>query len=126
MNNNRLISIIAEYFNTLFKNDYIISLNGNKNVSCLSIKNGHVGYSIDNERWTFIDEDDIIAVTTTATELTISATFHREYRFIARQKTNEEKVNGLVETITNILAGREELNMIKEYLDELKKVNKSI
>lgn len=119
-----LKSIIAEYFKTFFKNDYIISLNG-KNISCLSVRDGHVGYSIDKENWTFIDEDDIIAVNTTTKELKILTNFDEEFRFIARQKTNEEKVNELVEIITDILAGREELDMIKEYLDELKKVNKA-
>lgn len=124
MNNNRLINIIVEYFNTFFKNDYIVSFNGNKNVSYVSVRGGYVGYSIDKEGWTFIDEDDIIGVTTTPTKLTISTNFRKQYCFTARQKTNEEKVNELVEVITDRLAGREELDMIKEYLDELKKVNK--
>lgn len=124
MNNNRLINIIVEYFNTFFKNDYIVFFNGNKEVFYLSARGGYVGYFIDKEGWTLIDEDDIITVTTSATKLTILTNSHKEYCFIARQKTNEEKVNELVEAITARLAGREELNMIKEYLDELKKVNK--
>lgn len=132
MNNSRLItikmldSIIAEYFKTFFKNDYIISVDGNKRVFGLSVRNGHVGWSTDKKNWTFIDDSDIIAVNTTAKELKILTNFDEEFCFIARRKTKEEKINELVETITDILAGREELNMIKEYLNELKKVSKNI
>ena len=124
MNNNRLINIIIEYFKTFFKNDYIISFDGNKNVSYASVRGGYVGYFIDGEGWSFIEENDIISVTTSPTKLTISTNYRKQYSFIAREKTNEEKVNELVDAITDRLAGREELNMIKEYLDDLKKVNK--
>lgn len=124
MNNDRLIKIIAEYFNTFFKNDYLIFFNGNKNVPYLSVRGGYVGYFTDEEGWIFINEDDIISVTISVTKLTILTNYHKEYRFIARQKTNEEKVNELVDAIVDRLTGREELNMIMEYLNELKKVNK--
>ena len=124
MNNDRLIKIIAEYFNTFFKNDYLIFLNGNKNVPYLSVRGGYVSYFTDEDDWTLIKEDDIISVTISVTKLTILTNCHEEYRFVARQKTNEEKVNELVDAIVDRLAGRKELNMIIEYLDELKKVNK--
>lgn len=119
--NNRLISIIIEYFD-VFKDDYVISINGNEDASFIVVDN-RVSYKMyDSDFWTIIKADEIAEVITTATKLTILTNFHKEYCFIARRKTNAEKVNELVDAITERLAGREELNMIKEYLDELKKV----
>lgn len=123
--NIRFSNIIGDFFSA-YKDDYVISINGSENVSYIVTDNRVSFKKYGSDFWTIISVDEMAEIITSPTKLTILTNFRKEYRFIARQKTNEEKVNELVETITDILAGREELNMIKEYLDELKKVNKSI
>lgn len=121
--NNRLIKIIAEYFNT-FMDDYIISVNGNKNASYMVIHN-RVVYKINEGECTTIKASEIIAVSTTAARLTIKTILGEEHYFIARPKTKEEKINELIHIIKNILSGRKELNMIERYLDKLEEVSKA-
>ncbi|MBQ7820576.1 MAG: hypothetical protein IJ341_12880 [Bacteroidales bacterium] len=121
--NTRFSNIIGDFF-TAYKDDYVISINGDENVSYIVSHNRVSFKKYGSNFWTIVKVDEMAEIITSPTKLTILTNYHQQYRFIARQKTNEEKVNELVEAITNRLAGREELNMIKEYLDELKKVNK--
>lgn len=121
--NTRFSNIIGDFF-TAYKDDYVISINGNENVSYIVSDNRVSFKKYGSDFWTIVKVDEMAEIITSATKLTILTSYHQQYRFIARRKTNGEKVNELVDAIEDRLAGREELNMIKEYLDELKKVNK--
>lgn len=121
--NTRFSNIIGDFF-TEFRDDYVISINGDENVSYIVSDNRVSFKKYGSDFWTIVKVDEMAEIITSATKLTILTNYHKQYRFIARRKTNDEKVSELVDAIEERLAGREELNMIKEYLDELKKVNK--
>lgn len=140
-----LIKHIKEYFNTFNNKEYTIYVNGTPTEKCELNTFNNRDYTIyvngtptekcelndytnyvvwrplDNNKldWDFIEARDIEAIKLSATTMEIITTNGKEYNFVAKPKTKEEKAKELIFWAKMSLHNHDYDDVLK-YLDDLK------
>ena len=121
--NNDLLNHINEYFNTFNNKDYIIYVDGTPTEWCkVNSYAERVAWNIpssNNDYNVYGCEIDVIRFTPTTME--IVKTNGKEYKFVAKRKTKEEKAKKLILQAKNALNALNAhlINDAMGYLDEL-------
>lgn len=122
---NKMVKHIKEYFNTFPNKDYTIYVDGvPAEWCCLDDNTGRVVWDIPSDNsdtgrsWFWVNVRDIEAIRLTSTTMEIVKTNGKEYNFVAKRKTKEEKAKNLILKAKNTL-NVHLINVTMDYLNEL-------
>ena len=123
MNSNNLLKYINEYFNTFNNKDYTIYVDGISADKCyLNDCGSCVIWSIptnsDESDWYRVYACEIHEVSMTATTMVIKKTNGKEYTFVAKVKTKEQRAKEIILKAKTALHVHL-INDAMDYLDEL-------
>ena len=121
---NNLLYYIAEYFKS-FKNGHVIYVDDFPTDSC-NVTEKSIAFFIKDIEYK-IEKDQIDEVSVTATRLTIKTKCHKEYNFVAKPLSKNEKMEQTILELKNrlicMLPPTQYSIFVEPYIDELKRLN---
>lgn len=121
---NNLLYYIGEYFKS-FKSGYVIYLESIPTDSCNVTEKSITFFIGDTE--CKIKKEQIAEVSVTATNLTIKTKCHKEYNFVAKPLSKDEKMEEAIleleNELINVLPYKQYSLYIEPYIDNLKRLN---
>ncbi len=121
---NNLLYYIGEYFKS-FKNGYVIYVDDFPTDSC-NVTEKSIAFFIKDIEYK-IEKDQIDEVSVTATRLTIKTKCHKEYNFVAKPLSKNEKMEQTILELKNrlicMLPYSQYSLFIEPYIDKLKRLN---
>lgn len=123
---NNLLYYIAEYFKS-FKSGYVIYVDDFPTDSC-NVTEKSIAFFIKDIEYK-IEKGQIDEVSVSATRLTIKTKCHKEYNFVAKPLSKNEKLQEAILELENRLISTLPYSQyslyIEPYIDNLKRLNKS-
>lgn len=121
---NNLLYYIAEYFKS-FKSGYVIYLESLPTDSC-NVTEKSLAFFIEDIEYK-IEKDQIDEVSVSATRLTIKTKCHKEYNFVAKPLSKNEKMEQAILELKNrlicMLPYSQYSLFVEPYIDNLKRLN---
>ena len=121
---NNLLYYIGEYFK-LFKNGYVIYVDGFPTDSC-NVSEKSIAFFIKDIEYK-IEKDQIDEISVTATRLTIKTKCNKEYNFVAKPLSKNEKMEQAILELKNrlicMLPPTQYSLFVEPYIDKLKQLN---